>query len=68
MKTCYQCGGPVLRKIIDLELEGVVIKGVPAEVCDKCEEKYFDTKTATFIQEITGFIKNKRTELAIPAR
>jgi len=69
MKTCYQCGGHVSKKIIDLELEeGVIIKKVPAEVCNKCGEKYFDTKTATFIQEITGFIKNKRVELALPAR
>lgn len=68
MKTCYQCGGPASKRIIDLELEGVIIKGVPAEVCGKCGEKYFDTKTATFVQEITGFIKNKRTELALPAR
>ena len=68
METCYQCGGPVSRKTIDLELEGIVVKEVPAGVCGKCGEKYFDTNTATFIQEITGFIKTKRVELALPAR
>ena len=68
MRRCYQCGGPVSRKIIDLELDEVVIKGVSAEVCDQCGEKYFDTKTATFIQEITGFIKTKRIELALPVK
>jgi len=68
MKTCYQCGGPISKKIIDLELEGVIIKGVSVEVCDECGEKYFDTKTATFIQEIITFIKNKRIELTPPAR
>lgn len=64
MKTCYQCGGSVSRKVIDLELEGVIIKDVPAEVCNECKEKYFDTKTATIIQEITSFIKNKKVELS----
>ena len=68
MKTCYQCGGPVSRKVVDLELEGVIIRDVPAEVCNECNEKYFDTKTATIIQEITSFIKNKRVELSALVR
>jgi len=68
MKKCYQCGGPTSKGTVDLELEGVVIKEVVAEVCDKCGEKYFDTKTATFIQDITSFIKNKRLELAPPIK
>jgi len=66
MKKCYQCGGPISKKTVDLELEGVIIKGVVAEVCDECGEKYFDTETATFIQDITSFIRNKRLELAPP--
>ena len=68
MKTCYQCGGPISKKSVDLELEGVIIKEIVAEVCDRCREKYFDTKTATFIQEITIFIKDKKLELTPPIR
>lgn len=52
-----------LKKSVNLELEGVIIKEIMAETCDRCGEKYFDTKTATFIQDITNFIKNKKTEL-----
>ena len=68
MKTCYQCGGSVSKKSVNLELEGVIIKEIMAEICDRCGEKYFDTKTATFIQDITNFIKNKKMELTPPMR
>jgi hypothetical protein len=33
------------------------------EVCSKCGEKYFDTPTATFIQEVSSFVKSKKPEL-----
>lgn len=46
--------------LVDVEVKGVVVKDVPAEVCTQCGEKYFDTKTASFIQEITGCIDEKK--------
>ncbi len=60
MKTCYLCKGDVELSIVDVEVKGVVVKDVPAEVCTRCGEKYFDTKTASFIQEITGCIDKKK--------
>lgn len=63
MKTCYQCGGLVIRKSIDLDMDGISIRDIDVDVCQKCGEKYFDTKTATFVQEVTAFIKIKRAEL-----
>lgn len=60
MKTCYMCKGKVELSLVDVEVKGVVVKDVPAEVCTRCGEKYFDTKTASFIQEITGCIDEKK--------
>jgi len=68
MKTCYQCGGPISKKSVDLELEGVIIKELFVDVCDKCGERYFDARTATFIHEITSFIKDRKLELTPSAR
>lgn len=60
MKTCYMCKGEVKLSLVDVEVKSVVVKDVPAEVCIRCGEKYFDTKTASFIQEITGCIDEKK--------
>jgi len=63
MKKCYNCGGTIIKKKIDVEIEGIVVKKVIAEVCSKCGEKYFDTPTATFIQEVSSFVKSKKPQL-----
>lgn len=60
MKTCYMCKGPVELSLVEVEVRGVVVKDMPAEVCKRCGEKYFDTKTASFIQEITKCVDDKK--------
>lgn len=60
MKTCYMCKGPLELSLVDVEVRGIVVKDTPAEVCKRCGEKYFDTKTASFIQEITRCIDDKK--------
>lgn len=62
MKTCYMCGGKIEKTFTSIDLKGVFIKDMPAEVCTRCGEKYFDTKTATFIQKTAEYIANKRRE------
>lgn len=64
MKKCRSCGGQIEKKNVDVEIEGVVVKEVPAEVCSKCGEEYFDTFTATFVQSVANFVKQKKTELS----
>jgi len=64
MKKCRVCGGQIDIKNVDVEIAGVVVKGVPAEVCSKCGERYFDTSTATFVQSVANFVKQKRNELS----
>lgn len=62
MKTCYQCGGPVERKFVEVKIGGAVITDVYADVCKRCGEKYFDSKTATFIQKVASFVDSKKKE------
>jgi YgiT-type zinc finger domain-containing protein len=65
VKTCRACKGPIVQKNVDVEIGNVVVRRVPAEVCEKCKEKYFDTNTATFIQSVANFVKQKRDELSV---
>ena len=60
MKTCHMCGGEVKRRIVDVEVEGVIVKDVPVEVCARCKEKYFNTKAATFVQKIAKYVNEER--------
>jgi YgiT-type zinc finger domain-containing protein len=60
MKTCYMCGGDIKRGIVDVEVEGVIVKDVPVEVCTRCGEKYFNTKASTFVQKITRYVNEAK--------
>ncbi len=62
MKTCYNCGGKVDKKLVEVKIGDMVITNVYADVCDRCDEKYFDSKTATFIQRVASFIKDRKKE------
>jgi YgiT-type zinc finger domain-containing protein len=65
MKTCYQCGGSVERKVVEVKIGGVVVTEVYADVCKRCGEKYFDSKTATFIQKVASFVDTKKKEYLV---
>jgi YgiT-type zinc finger domain-containing protein len=65
MKTCYHCGGEVERKVVDVKIGGATITDIYAEVCQRCNEKYFDSKTATFIQKVASFIKHQKREYLV---
>ena len=45
---------------MDVEVEGVIVKDVPVEVCTRCGEKYFNTKAATFVQKITRYVNDAK--------
>ncbi|MFQ5975722.1 MAG: YgiT-type zinc finger protein [Candidatus Hydrothermarchaeales archaeon] len=62
MKTCYHCGGKVEKRLVEVKISDVVVSNVYADVCKRCGEKYFDTKTATFIQKVTSFVNTKKKE------
>ncbi len=65
MKTCYMCHGKLKKSLVDVNIEGVVVKDVLADVCSQCGEQYFDTKTSTFIQNVTKYVTEQRQEVVL---
>ena len=65
MKRCYICGGDIEKRIVDVEVEGVIVKAVPAEVCTRCGEEYFNTKAATFVQKVTRYVNEVKKRYLI---
>lgn len=64
MKKCYLCGGKLKRGKIDIARywgkELVALNDVPALICQKCGERYFEAKVSTKIDEkIQQAVKGK---------
>lgn len=66
--NCALCKGNLTRgkvnHIIDLE-NGIIIKNVPANICNQCGEYYVDTKTAIKLEEIVDELKRNKAEVLI---
>ena len=66
---CFMCKGELQEKkvtyIVDLENTIIIIKDVPAKVCTKCKEKYFDDKTTENIEKIVNELKELALEVTI---
>ena len=66
---CFKCDEKLeLKKVnyvVDLESTIIIIKGVPAKVCTKCKEQYFDDETAENIERIVEQLKALSTEVTI---
>jgi len=41
-KTCEECGGKIIHKMVDYILLGENLGKFPADVCTKCSEQVFD--------------------------
>ena len=41
-KTCEECGGKIIHKMVDYILLGENLGKFPADVCTKCGEQVFD--------------------------
>ena len=67
MKRCYMCHGKIEKRLVDVTIEGVVVKDIPAEVCTRCGEQYFDTETAAFIQNIARYVEKERPRVLVKA-
>ncbi len=49
-----------VNHIVDLREGIIIIKNVPANICDQCGEYYLDTKTALEIESMVDEIKKTR--------
>lgn len=66
---CFMCKGNLVKKqvnyVVDLENTIIIIKGVPANVCTKCGEQYFDDETTENIENIVNQLRNLSVEVTI---
>ena len=51
-KICEECGGKIIRKMVDYILLGENLGKFPAEVCAKCGEQVFDEEVSGKIDVI----------------
>ena len=67
--NCFMCKGELVEKkvnyMVDLESTIIIIKGVPAKVCNECKEQYFDDETSKNIENIVNKLKDLSTEVTI---
>ncbi len=67
--NCFMCKGTLEKKkvnyIVDLGETIIIIKGVPAKVCEQCGEQYFDDKTSENIEAIVNQLKRLPMEVSI---
>ena len=67
--SCFVCKGNLENKkvnyVVDLENTIIIIKEVPARVCNQCGEQYFDDETAENIEKIVKQLKKLAAEVTI---
>jgi len=51
-QKCEECGGKIVKKIVEYNMYGSNLGKFPAEVCTKCDEEVFDEKTSEEIDKI----------------
>lgn len=66
---CFKCKGKLEYKrvnyFVDLADTIIIIKEVPAKVCQQCGEQYFDNKTSENIEKIVDQLKKLSTEVTV---
>lgn len=67
---CFYCKGQTVEKttkfIVDLGQCVVIVKNVPAQVCEQCGETFYSDEVAKRLENIVEFIKNSiMSEVAI---
>ena len=67
--NCFKCKGKLEEKrvnyMVDLEKNIIIIKEVPAKVCNKCGEQYFDDETSENIEKIVNKLKKLAIEVTV---
>ncbi len=67
--NCFKCNALLEEKrvnyVVDLENTIIIIKGVPAKVCKKCGEQFFDDETSEKIEKIVNQLKSLSAEVTV---
>ena len=68
-QNCPLCSGKIITGkttySVDLGFGVVVVRDVPAMVCEQCGEDWIDDETAKELERITDEAKRKRTQVNI---
>lgn len=67
MSKCYLCGGKLKKQKVDIARywgkELVALNDVPALICQKCGERYFEAKVSSKIDEKVEQALKRKTSI-----
>ncbi len=67
--NCIVCKGELTKKVINhiVDINGhiIIIKNVPAEVCEQCGESFFENQVALALEKIVDEIVSNKAEITI---
>jgi YgiT-type zinc finger domain-containing protein len=67
--NCIVCKGELTKKdinhIADIDGHIIIIKNVPAEVCEQCGESFFENQVALTLEKIVDEIISNKAEITI---
>ena len=67
--NCVLCKADLTKgrvnHIVDFGEKIIIIKNVPASICEQCGEYYLDTKTAMELESMVDEIKKNKAEVFI---
>lgn len=63
--NCFKCEVELKDVKINYNIGLITIKCVPAKVCNRCKEKYFDDETSENIEKIVNRLKDLSTEITV---
>ena len=68
-KSCPMCGGALhngsTTYTVDLDSGVVVVRDVPATVCDQCGEEWIDNATAKLLEHIGDDARRKHCQFEV---
>jgi HTH-type transcriptional regulator/antitoxin MqsA len=71
-ETCEYCGGELRAKIVTVHYRHkgklILIENVPARVCRRCGERYYDATTVEKMEAIAQRKRTKEKTVLVPIR
>lgn len=69
MEKCPLCGGDKIEGTttysVDLGFGVVVVREVPAKICNQCGEEWIASKTAKQLEKMVNYAREKHCELEV---
>ncbi|WAM37147.1 type II toxin-antitoxin system MqsA family antitoxin [Caldicellulosiruptor acetigenus] len=66
---CPLCGGELregrVNHVVDIEGRTIIVKNVPALVCEQCGESYIEDEVAIKLEKIVNKLLENKTEITV---